>query len=93
MEVINHKGMPGQALKGRREMKTFKGVVGWVGFVAMLMFCLFVAWDYATVRIRDHERRISALEREARPLIIVDRFSHVYLNGDPVYGGALEEKP
>ena len=72
------------------DRKDIVGMIGWVGFVGMLLFCLLVARDYGTTRIRDHERRISALEREARPLIIVDRFSHVYLNGEPVYAGALE---
>ena len=65
-------------------MKTGRAVVGWVGFIVMLMFCLLVVWDYVTTRIRDHERRIAALEAEARPLIIVDRFSQVYLNGEEV---------
>ena len=67
-----------------------KTLIGWLCFVAMLGFCLLAAWDYGTTRIRDHERRIAALEREARPLIVVDRFSHVYLNGESVYDGALE---
>ena len=71
-------------------MKQIRSLVGWVGFVVMLMFCLLVVWDYGTTRIRDHERRIAQLEREARPLFVVDRFSHVYLNGDAVYDGALE---
>lgn len=55
-------------------------------YALILAAALFVVavWDYLTVTLHDHERRIQALEMTARPLIVVDKYSSVYLNGEPV---------
>lgn len=51
--------------------------------LAGLLFVL-MAWDYVTMTLQSHDTRIRALEMSARPLIVVDRYSSVYLNGEPV---------
>jgi hypothetical protein len=49
-----------------------------------LAFCVFVAWDAVTVKMHVYDRRLSALEQEARPLFVVDKYSSVYLNAEKV---------
>lgn len=65
-----------------------KSIIGWGAFVIMAFFTLFCGWDYMTTKLENYERRIAALETkfetEARPLIIVDKYSSVYLNGKEV---------
>lgn len=55
-------------------------------YVLVLVGLLFgiMAWDYVTMTMQNHDRRIRDLEMSARPLIVVDRYSSVYLNGEPV---------
>ena len=66
-------------------MKEIKSIIGWIAVFIMICFCLFCAWDYVHTKMEDHEKRIAALEAETRPLIIVDKYSDVYLNGEKVY--------
>ena len=44
---------------------------------AVVGYSLWIRGDYNT-------RRIAELEAEARPLIIVDKYSEVYLNGEKI---------
>jgi len=62
-----------------------KGIIGWGGFIFMILFSIFVVWDYVTTKLHNHENRISELETTARPLIVVDKYSSVHLNGDKIY--------
>jgi hypothetical protein len=66
-------------------MKDIKSLIGWFAALFMLLFILFCAWDYFSFRFRDHEKRIAALERSARPLIIVDKYSRVEVQGEEVF--------
>ncbi|MBN2060725.1 MAG: hypothetical protein JW882_09955 [Deltaproteobacteria bacterium] len=43
---------------------------------------IFIAYDYVSSNFREYERRIAALEAEARPLFVVDKYSTVFLNGE-----------
>lgn len=52
--------------------------------VIIVVFFLACAYDYVSSNFRAYERRISALEAEARPLFVVDKYSSVYLNGEEV---------
>jgi len=65
-------------------MEKIKGIVGWISVVLMVLFSLFCVWDYVTMKLENHEQRIADLEAEARPLIVVDKYSSVYLNGEEV---------
>lgn len=66
-------------------MKKIICLIGGVGVLCMLLFCLFCAWDYVTWNLRNYEQRISALESSARPLFIVDKYSSVEVMGQEVY--------
>lgn len=66
-------------------MKEIRSLIGWIGVLGMLCFCLFCAWDFVSFNLRECERRISALEASARPLFIVDRYSSVEVLGQEVY--------
>jgi len=63
-----------------------KSIIGWIAFLVLLFFSLFCAWDYVSTKFAGYEKRLVALEQEARPLFIVDKYSSVYLNGEEVYG-------
>ena len=65
-------------------MEKIKGIVGWISVVLMVLFALFCIWDYVTMKLENHERRIADLETKARPLIVVDKWAHVYLNAEEV---------
>ncbi len=65
-------------------MKETKSLIGWCAVIIMLMFWAFCAWDFVTMKIQEYDRRLAALEQEARPLFVVDRYSHVYLNGKEI---------
>ena len=65
-------------------MEKIKGIVGWISVVLMVLFALFCIWDYVTMKLENHERRIAELEAEARPLIIAEKYSQVFLNGKEV---------
>lgn len=52
---------------------------------AVIILCgVFFVWDYVTTKIQDHEKRLLAMEREARPLFLVHKYSNVYLNGEKI---------
>lgn len=68
-----------------------RDLMGWGAFLCMLVFSGVVCWDYVHTKLENHERRLTELEATARPLVIVDRFSHVYLNGEEAYSYENEE--
>lgn len=49
-----------------------------------LILGIFFAWDTITTKFHAYDRRLSALEQEARPLFVVDKYSSVYLNAEKV---------
>jgi hypothetical protein len=57
--------------------------------VAALIFTWVVVGYAFWTRIDNAERKIAALEAESRPLIVVDRYSSVYLATE----GVKPEKP
>jgi hypothetical protein len=67
-------------------VKQVKSLIGWCAFLFMVFFFLFCTWDYVTNKMDSHERRIAALEKEVRPLIVVDKYSTVMFEGYEVYG-------
>jgi len=74
-------------------MEKIKGIVGWISVVLMVLFALFCIWDYVTMKLENHERRIAELEAEARPLIIAEKYSQVFLNGEEVPNPGEENAP
>jgi hypothetical protein len=57
---------------------------GWLAFMLAVLLFAFIVWDYVSTRLESHERRIRELEATARPLVVVDKWAHVYLNGEEV---------
>jgi len=57
---------------------------GWAGFIVAVVLFGFILWDHVTMRLESHEQRIRELEAQARPLVVVDKWAHVYLNGEEV---------
>ena len=74
----------GEMLEVRSQRSWGKNIIGWVSVLLMIVLIGFVIWDYVFTKLENHEQRIDELENTARPLVIVDRFSHVYLNGEEV---------
>jgi len=52
--------------------------------IAVLLFTWAVVGYAFWSRIDAAERRITELEGETRPLVVVDKYSSVYLNGEGV---------
>jgi len=65
-------------------MKDFKLIVISIGFALVFTGLLLLIGDYVGTKLENHERRIAELEAEARPLIVVDKWAHVYLNAEEV---------
>ena len=54
-----------------------KSIIIWL----VLSMFGYAVWDYTFTKMENHERRIAELEATARPLIIVDKFSRVFVGG------------
>ena len=54
--------------------------------IAALLFTWVLVGVAFWIRIDHLERRTGELELTTRPLIVVDKYSSVYLNGEDAYG-------
>jgi hypothetical protein len=58
-----------------------KSFIGWMAIIFMLVFSVFVLWDNIHTRLTTLERAVLELKETERPLIIVDKFSRVFVGG------------